>query len=442
MRTQEKRKGDRETLLPIYDEIAKCTRCGFCLPTCPIYTITGEERAVARGHNAHLQDIIEGKLEMSDELNAPLFECVLCRACVTNCFSGVLTHENVVKGRALYMQKLGEPKLLQFVFRKLLPNPKKMAFYVRMAALGKKSKLDQVAKALGLLKWFGRDTDKVVDLVQKLPLRFFKERLDELGPNPADAKGKVAYFVGCGTNYALPDVGFATVRVLRGAGYSVEMLDNICCGLPAWGYGDLEASKKLARHNVDLMEKLDVDAIVTDCASCSAFLKDYPTLFEDEPEYRERVEALKTKIKALAEFLLEAGLPEMDGAVQARVTYHDPCHMSRYQNLVNEPREVIKKIPGVEYEELPEADWCCGAAGTYNIAHHGQSMEILERKMGNVEKTKANILVTTCPGCKIQLSYGVRKHGLDCEVLDIAELIDRVTKHPARAQGSDATEPK
>jgi glycolate oxidase iron-sulfur subunit len=430
MENQAKKDEDREALLSIYDEVAKCTKCGFCLPTCPIYTITGEERAVARGHNVHLRDIIEGKLGMNEELEAPLFECVLCRACVTNCLSGVLTHENVVKGRALYMKRIGEPKLLEFAFRKLLPYPKKMAFYVRMAALGKKTKLDQAAKALGLLKWFGKDTEKVVDLVEKLPTKFFKERLDELDPNPADARHKVAYFVGCGTNYALPDCGFSTVKVLRGAGCSVEIMDNICCGLPAWGYGDLDASRTMAKQNIDMMEKLDVEAIVTDCASCSAFLKDYPTLFEEDPEYREKVEKLLPKLKALSEYLMEIGLPEMDGGVQARVTYHDPCHMSRYQNLVNQPREVIKQIPGVEYQELPEADWCCGAAGTYNIAHHGQSMQILERKMGNVEKTKANILVTCCPGCKIQLAYGVRKHGLDCEVLDIAELLDRAMTQP------------
>lgn len=137
--TLEKRRV-REALLSIYDEVAKCNKCGFCLSTCPVYTITGEERAVARGHNVHLQNLIEGNLEMSQELKAPLFECLLCRACVDNCMSGVMTHENVLRGRSAYMEVLGEPKVLQFVFRKLLPNPKKMDFYVRLAALGKKLK--------------------------------------------------------------------------------------------------------------------------------------------------------------------------------------------------------------------------------------------------------------------------------------------------------------
>ena len=427
--TLEKRRV-REALLSIYDEVAKCNKCGFCLSTCPVYTITGEERAVARGHNVHLQNLIEGNLEMSQELKAPLFECLLCRACVDNCMSGVMTHENVLRGRSAYMEVLGEPKVLQFVFRKLLPNPKKMDFYVRLAALGKKSRLDRAAKALGFLKWFGRDRDKAVDLIQRLPFRFFKERLDELGPNPEPIHRQVAYFVGCATNYVLPEVGFSTVRVLKAAGCSVEILGNVCCGLPAASYGDHDAFKDLAQRNLDIMANLEAEIIVTDCGSCAAFLKEYADLLADDPECGHKAAAVRPKLKALSEYLMEIGLPEFEGRVEARVTYHDPCHMSRYQDLVNEPRDIIRSIPGVEYRELPEADWCCGAAGTYNIAYYGQSMQVLNRKMENVKKTKADILVTTCPACYIQLAYGVRKRGLNCEVLDLADLIARALNPP------------
>jgi len=427
--TLEKRTA-RQALLSIYDEVAKCNKCGFCLSTCPVYTITGEERAVARGHNVHLQNLIEGNLEMSEELKAPLFECLLCRACVENCMSGVMTHENVLRGRSVYVEQLGEPRVLQFVLRKLLPNPKKMDFYVRLAALGKKSRLDRAAKALGVLKWFGRDRDKVLDLVQRMPFRFFRERVAELGPNPQPAHAKVAYFVGCATNYALPEVGFSTVKVLRAVGCSVQILGNVCCGLPASSYGDHSAFKNLAQRNLDIMANLEVATIVTDCGSCSAFLKEYADLLADDPEYGAKAAAVRPKLKALSEYLKEIGPPEFRGRVDARVTYHDPCHMSRYQDLVNEPRDIIRSIPGVEYRELPEADWCCGAAGTYNIAYYGQSMQVLSRKMENVKKTKADILVTTCPACYIQLAYGARKHALRCEVLDLADLIARALNPP------------
>jgi glycolate oxidase iron-sulfur subunit len=426
---QKKKDGD-SLLLFVYDEVARCNRCGFCLSTCPIYAITGEERAVARGHNVHLQDLIEGRLSISEELKEPLFDCLLCRACVENCMSGVLTHRNVVTGRAAYMKSIGQSRLLGFVFRKLLTNPLKMDFYVRAAALGKRTGLDRAARALGVLKWFGRDKEKVVDLLQHLPLRSFRESPQEAAGDLEVAGRAVAYFVGCGTNYALPHVASATIRVLRAAGCRVLILPNVCCGLPPFSYGDLDAAKQLARRNVDVMTAQAVDAIVTDCGSCSSFLKEYPDLLKDDPLYSEKVSALQPKFKALSEYLAEIGIPELPGRLNARVTYHDPCHMSRYQGIVNEPREIIRMIPGIKYKELPEAEWCCGAAGTYNISYYGQSMQILDRKMENIKKTGADIVVTTCPACHIQLAHGLRRHGLGSEVLDLAELIDRVLKPP------------
>jgi glycolate oxidase iron-sulfur subunit len=419
------RKIEEESLLAIYEEVSRCNRCGFCLSTCPVYAITGEERAVARGHNVHLQDLIEGRLSMSEELKTPLFDCLLCRACVENCMSGVITHHNVITGRAAYMRALGQSRILEFVFRKLLSNPKKIGFYVRAAALGKRSGLDRALSALGVLKWFGRDKDKVIDLLQHLPLRFFKESFEEPAGDLEDADRTVAYFVGCGTNYALPHVASSTVRVLKAAGNSIRILDNVCCGLPPFSYGDLDAARELARRNVEVMAEQEVDAIVTDCGSCSSFLKEYPNLLKDDLLYKEKASAVRPKLKALSEYLTDIGIPALPGGLGARVTYHDPCHMSRYQNLVNEPREIIRRIPGIEYQELPEAGWCCGAAGTYNISYYGQSMQILDRKVENIKKTGADIVVTTCPACNIQLAHGLRRHGLLCEVLDLAELIDR-----------------
>ena len=105
------------------------------------------------------------------------------------------------------------------------------------------------------------------------------------------------------------------------------------------------------------------------------------------------------------------------------MTYHDPCHAARGQGIVKEPRDILKRLPGVVYKELPEADWCCGGAGSYAVAHHALSRNVLDRKMDNLKKTKADVLVTSCPACIIQLSYGVRRHGLNTRVCHISELV-------------------
>ncbi len=106
-----------------------------------------------------------------------------------------------------------------------------------------------------------------------------------------------------------------------------------------------------------------------------------------------------------------------------RVTFHDPCHAARGQGLVKPPRELLRRLPGVEFVELPEADWCCGGAGSYALSHYDLAMQVLDRKMANLKKTAADVLVTTCPACIIQLSYGVRRHGLRVEVKHLTEVL-------------------
>ena len=105
------------------------------------------------------------------------------------------------------------------------------------------------------------------------------------------------------------------------------------------------------------------------------------------------------------------------------VTYHHPCHAARGQGLVEEPAEILNQLPGVEYRQLPEADWCCGGAGSYAFAHYELSQRVLDRKMDHLKKTGADLLVTSCPACIMHLSYGVRKHGLNTKVCHISELI-------------------
>jgi glycolate oxidase iron-sulfur subunit len=413
-----------EALKAVYDEVSKCNRCGFCQAHCPIFDLTGDERNVARGHNVHVRKLLEGTLEMGGDFKDPLFECLLCKACVANCFPGVRTDRNVIAGRAEYIKRVGQPRLMRFLFHRLLPDHAKLAPYVRLAAVGKNSGATRLARAMGILSWFGKDLNKVEGILENLPTSFFRERASRLNLEPPQSKVRLAYFVGCGFNFVLPQVSEATLEVLVRVGASVHVADNGCCGLPAHGYGDLEAARKMALKNLEILEKIDADVVVTDCGSCSSFLKEYPELFVDDPAPRERAQKLVKKVQGFSEFM-QGRLP---GAAPGRpfsgkVTYHDPCHMSRYQGITKEPRNLLKGIPGVAYVELPEADRCCGGAGSYNIMHYEQSMKVLDRKMEMVKKTGADILATECPGCLIQLSYGARRAGLGTRVVHLSELL-------------------
>jgi glycolate oxidase iron-sulfur subunit len=217
------------------------------------------------------------------------------------------------------------------------------------------------------------------------------------------------------------------VEVLVRSGARVRIADNCCCGLPAYGYGDMDAARKMARQNIEVLEKLKADVIVTECGSCSAFLKDSSELFEEDPEMQKRARRVAKQVKGFSEFMADR-LPAAteDQTPSRKVTYHDPCHMSRYQGMVKQPRALLKKIPGMTYIELPEADRCCGAAGSYNVMHYEQSMKVLDRKMENLKKTGAEILATECPGCLIQLGYGIRRAGLGVKVSHLSGLLREV----------------
>ena len=197
-----------------------------------------------------------------------------------------------------------------------------------------------------------------------------------------------------------------------------------------YGYGDVEGARLLARRNLEKLGNLDqYDYIVSDCGSCSGHLKEYADLLRDDATYSQAARQLVSKVRSFSELMGAIGVKAPLGELSATVTYHDPCHLgARYQGIVSQPRDLIGSIPGVEYRELPEADWCCGAAGTYNVMHNEISMTILERKAKNVEKSGADVLVTECPACIMQLSLGAKRRGLSTRVLSVSQLIQEAAR--------------
>jgi len=180
----------------------------------------------------------------------------------------------------------------------------------------------------------------------------------------------------------------------------------------------------MARKNIDLTRSHEVDAIITTCATCGSMLKRYPGLLSDDEDYSRQANALSGKVKDIAEFLVDIGLNSEMGTLERRVTYHDPCHLGRFQKVTTQPRHILRSIPGVEFTEMAESNMCCGAAGSYNIGHHDLSMKVLARKIANVARTGADLLVTCCPGCSMQLAYGISKHRLKTETVQLVELLD------------------
>ena len=416
-----------------YDDISQCNKCGFCQVACPIFRSTGHESGVARGRLALLRAIIEGRLEWDTEIEAPLFDCLLCGACTANCFPAIPTADLVLKARSVYLDKVGRKSIHRLLFDHLLPYPRRLHWAARAVALGKNSGLSDVAQALGLLRIFGRNLPRANEIVERFPNRAFR---DKNKPGAYEGRGeslRVGYFVGCGVDVITQPAGNATLQLLQKMAKEVHILDNGCCGLPAWSYGDMAAARKLAEKNLHVFAARDLDVIVADCSSCASFLKKYAVVFPPGHRLHQVAAYFADRVRDMVMLLFERQTHSTVNREPLTVTYHDPCHASRGQGIVKEPREILKQLPGINFKELPEADWCCGGAGSYAVAHYALSRQVLDRKMENLKKTGADLLVTSCPACVIQLSFGVRRHSLNTRVCHISEIVKQMALGQARS---------
>jgi glycolate oxidase iron-sulfur subunit len=300
----------------------------------------------------------------------------------------------------------------------------------RFAVWAKRTGIADAAEKMKLPKMADRRLAGMSEVMPAISAPPFRRGRREAGADPARARMKVGYFVSCGLSFAFPEVVDATLRVLGRAGCAVTILDNTCCGRPAAAYGDVEAARDIARRNVDRLSGVlgDVDAVVSECGSCSTHLKDYEKLLASDPDYAPTAAALSHKTRSFSELLATVGLGDRLRDVEGTVTWHDPCHLSnRFAKVTAQPRSLLKSVPKLTFKEMPEADWCCGAAGSYTFLHHGEATKVLERKMGNVAKTNATILATECPSCLMHLAFGVRRQGLDMQVQHLSQILDRAT---------------
>ena len=411
-------------------DLSQCMKCGFCTFWCPVYQQEHIEASVARGKNMMIRGLLAGDLDYTQEYADRLNKCTLCMACTTNCPAKANIPNVIVAARADAVKARGLKFPDNLVYRWLLPRRRLFGWVVRFASWFQGIFLPKTEGTIRHLSLFLSALGKGRNIPQIAP-KFLRQMVPVVNMPPKGVKTKMraGYFSGCMTDFVLPELGKRIINFLTRNGVEVVVpREQGCCGAPVFlGAGDFETGRKMADANVKAFEGLDY--VVSDCASCTSALKDYTKFLADTPQRKKSCEKLAKKVKDISEFLIDVlDLPSSAYKPSAeakgkKVTWHDPCHLSRHLGITSQPRQVIKSISDVEYVEMPNADRCCGMAGAFSLHYYDLSKEIADKKAASIESTGADIVVTSCPGCEIQLIDSVVRNKLPVKVMHIMELV-------------------
>jgi heterodisulfide reductase subunit D len=365
-----------------YEEVAKCTRCGFCLPNCPTYAVRRTEAFTPRGRNAVTRAVIEGDLELTREMAQAVFTCLGCGACTKACFPGIKTRDVVLSDRACLTEVQAHPK----IFEKLAET---LARYHNI------SENDNEGRA-GWRKY-----------LKGVPASALEKD-----------RAEIVYFVGCAASF-LPtaqNIPADLAAIMYHAGLDFTILGGAewCCGFPLLGAGMPDKVAALKNHNLEKLKNVGAGRAVFSCPSC---LHTWKSFYSPDAELLHASQLLS--------HLIKQGKLELK-PLKLKVTYHDPCYLGRNTGVFEEPREIIKSIPGIELVELPNNrnfSNCCGGGGNVEMVDPDLSAAVAQRKIEEIQSTGADTVVSSCQQCLRAIDAGVRRAGVELNVLDLTRLV-------------------
>ncbi len=404
-----------------------CVHCGFCLPTCPTYLVLGNEMDSPRGRIWLIRSASEGKIGITDNFVKHMNLCLLCRACETACPSGVKFAFLMESARGqverLYQYSSGDRRLRDFILHSFTDLGRLRAI-TSVLGFYQRSGLQKVVRASGILGLFGR-LGQMETLLPAIPDQRLRTDLPEIVPAKGERRGRAGLLTGCVQRFFFAQVNRATARVLSENGYEVVIpRDQECCGSLLVHEGEREQAKKMAKRTIDIFERAGVDFIVVNAAGCGSVMKEYWELLHTDPVYAQRAEAFSKKVRDISQLLAQVPLNGKLQALKRTVTYHDACHLAHGQKVRQEPRTILKAIPGLQVVELKESDFCCGSAGVYNLLYPDLAQKFLDRKIERIKETGAEVVVSGNPGCSLQIEKGLRERGLKIRVVHPVELLD------------------
>jgi glycolate oxidase iron-sulfur subunit len=409
---------------PDKDLIDDCVHCGFCLPTCPTYVLFGEEMDSPRGR-IYLMNKGLAEEPMNDTTVRHWDLCLGCMACVTSCPSGV-QYDKLIEATRAQVERRYERTAVDRAFRNMIfslfPYPKRLRLAAAPLKLYQRLGIGQKLRRVGIMERLPARLRAMEALMPELPE---EERIPELTHPAGERRRRVGILTGCVQRVFFSKVNAATVRVLAAEGCEVVAPESQgCCGALSTHAGREEESLRFARKTIDTFEDLGLDNVIVNAAGCGSTMKEYAHLLRDDPEYAERAREFSSRVRDLSEFLEEIGPVAERHPLSVNAAYHDACHLAHAQGIRSQPRQALKRIPGMGLKEIKEAEICCGSAGIYNMVEPEPAADLGERKANNVLATGANLLITANPGCTLQIRASLKKMGRDISVAHPAEVLD------------------
>lgn len=420
---------------PSDDLISDCVHCGFCLSACPTYRETGNELDSPRGRIYLMKSASEGKIPMGGALVKHLDMCLGCLACEPACPSGVRYGTLIEASRSQierrYERTFSE-NLRRSVIFSLFPYPGRLKLLLPLLYLYQKLGIRKFAESTGIMKAISPTLARMDEMLPDVDSPSVPRSIADTVPARGERLFRVALLTGCVQSVFFSRTNEATVRVLAENGCEVVIpRDQGCCGALSVHSGRLSEGRGFARSLMKKFEHPGIDAIIVNSAGCGSTMKNYGEILKDDPAFAERAHKISARTRDVMEFLADIGLTGKLNELNLKITYQDACHLGHAQRIKEQPRAVLKRIPGIEFQELPESDLCCGSAGIYNMVEPEMSGRLLERKIKHLKETTTDYIVAGNPGCLLQIRKGIKQHGLDIKTAHPVELLDWSYRKPA-----------
>lgn len=393
--------------------VSTCVHCGFCLAACPTYQELGQEADSPRGRIVLMKEVLENKLPLESAL-PHLDPCLGCLACEPACPSGVPYRDLISPFRANAETKrhrsIGQ-RLVRMLTQSTLPYPGRFRLAARSGKLAKPL-AGMLPKSLRVM---------LEMLPDKLPAKeSWRARYPAIGTHRAT----VALLTGCAQSVLDPDINTATIEVLQRNG--VEVLiprGQVCCGALSWHVGNHPQAQAFAKKNLDAFPT-SVDAVLTNAAGCGSGMHEYDRILKGTKD-QQRAQAFVEKVCDVSQFLDQLGdlEPVPDPGRTQRVAYHDACHLANAQGVRQQPRNLLRMIPGVELLEISDSHLCCGSAGTYNIDQPEIAYSLGQQKVDHILASQPNVVATGNIGCTTQIANHLKAKGSDIRVRHTMQIL-------------------